>query len=347
MYYITPPAKNQVLVQPDGEVLHDRTIYGSERPWREKKLKNEMLANAYEGIDYSKAERLRDCGQYLRFRVYPDGEKRLDMMNSCRVRLCPMCSWRRSLKAFYNTNAVCMELARFNEYRYIMLTLTVRNCTGDALSSQIDALFEAFNRFMGYAAVKKSVKGWMRSLEVTHNVNRESEWFDTYHPHFHLLLCVPKSYFSGKYYIAQKRWAELWQKAARLEYTPSIDVRAIKHSAKHGLVDALDADDLKMLAIADACGEVTKYAVKDADYIIPDDWDLTTETVAVLDQALANRRLIAFGGIMKKIRALLQLEDEDAGDLVNVGEEPARDEVYKLVKYFWYSGARDYYSMKE
>ena len=50
---------------------------------------------------------------------------------------------------------------------------------------------------------------------------------------------------------------------------------------------------------------------------------------------------------MKKIRALLQLEDEDTGDLVNVGDEPARDEVYKLVKYFWYSGARDYYSMKE
>lgn len=44
------------------------------------------------------------------------------------------------------------------------------------------------------------------------------------HPHLHVLLLVPASYF-GKGYIKQTRWREWWMESARLDYAPVVDVR--------------------------------------------------------------------------------------------------------------------------
>ena len=39
--------------------------------------------------------------------------------------------------------------------------------------------------------------GYIRKLEITYNSK------DTYHPHYHVLICVDKSYFRGKIYKTQ------------------------------------------------------------------------------------------------------------------------------------------------
>lgn len=337
MNYNTIGAKNQAENLP--LVLDDYDGSGRRQPWAEKKMQNENLARAYLALDVKKADRLLDCGTYLRYKVFEDGTRKLDRLNSCRVRLCPLCAWRRSLKCFYNTDTVCRALADEKDYRYIMLTLTVKNCTGDDLSSTIDFLFTAWNRFIQITAIKSVVCGWMRTLEVTHNTNKSSPAYDTYHPHFHVLLCVAPSYFK-KRYISRDKWAAMWKKAARLDYEPQVDVRVIKRSMKDGVVDALRDD--KTAAIAAAAAEVSKYATKPEDYIIPNDWDLTVDAVATLDQALANRRLIAYGGIMREKKKQLQLEDEETGSLINVDQTEDKEGIYRLVEYFWFSGAREY-----
>ena len=73
------------------------------------------------------------------------------------------------------------------------------------------------------------------------------------HPHFHVLLLVPPSYF-GKNYVKQLTWQQQWQMAMRLDYPPVIDVRAAKSKKRSG---GSAIDDSKAAAV-----EAAKYASK-------------------------------------------------------------------------------------
>ena len=311
--------------------LTDRSTTGRERPWRAKKMANELLAAAYDQVDPRKAARLRDCAKVLSFRRYSDGKLRLQSMNSCRVRLCPMCSWRRSLKTYYTVQAIMKEtLKEGKDYAYLMLTLTVPNCAGEDLSPTIDLMMKSWHRLFRIPDVDKAVKGWYRGMEVTHNTQYGTKNFDTYHPHFHVLIAVNKSYFTSRDYLSQARWTAAWQQALQVDYTPIVDVRRIKGD------------------LFRAVAEVAKYACKESDYIIPDDWDLTVDTVRLLDTALANRRFVAYGKEFRRIKHKLGLEDEETGSLVDVGEpdEIGKEDIYEIVHYFWYSGYRQYYAVE-
>ena len=317
------------------EVLMDKSSTGRERPWREKKVANENLAAVYDVVNTSKAARLRDCANFLTFSVLEDGSKKLKRMSSCRVRLCPLCTWRRSLKVMANTTQILKEMS--GKYEFIMLTLTQRNCSGADLSQTIDDMMAAWQRYSQRQAFRKAVKGWYRGMEVTHNTDKSSPSYDTYHPHFHVILAVNKSYFKGRDYVKLDEWKQMWCDALRLDYLPSVRVERIRRRGKRQDVDPTVEDIIK--AVAETC----KYTVEDEDYIVPTDWDLTVDAVRTLDAALADRRLIAFGGIMKELHKQLNLDDEENGDLINVDPEDSaaaptdREEVY-----FWHTGYRQY-----
>lgn len=311
-------------------------------------MANELLSIAYESINRSKSERLKACGKVLTFTVdRQTGQKVLTNAESCRVRLCPLCSWRRSLKNFWNTIKIVRWL-KANESRqevgkhsYIFITLTVKNCRGDALSATIDDLFAAVKRLYERKEIKKAFRGMVRNLEITHNVNPVSKDYDTFHPHFHMIAAVRPSYFASKDYLSKKRIAEIWKESLRVDYDPVVDVRRVKARSDTGS----DPDDC---GAAQAVAECSKYAAKAADYIIPDDWDLTVETVRVLDAALDRRRLINYSGIFREVKQLLSLEDAEDGDLVKVGDEmPKLSEDTYTETYWWYSGYRQYYRIEK
>jgi plasmid rolling circle replication initiator protein Rep len=308
------------------EILTDESDNGRERPWREKKMANEKLSKAYDEVDETKAERLCNCGNLLQFKVNEDGVKKLHMMNSCRVRLCPMCAWRRSLKVYHNTNKIMTGIESEKEYGYIMLTLTVRNCTGEELSETITDMMKGWQRFIQTKAFRKAVKGTYRGLEITHNVTKGDPYYDTYHPHYHCVLVVDKYYFGNKsQYLNKTEWQQMWRKAMRLDYDPVIDVKRVIGST------------------ADAVSEVAKYSVKDEEYLIPDDWGLTVDTVRILDSSLHKRRFVSYGGKMKEWHKRLNLEDESDGDLINVGEDDSTDKRDgHLHTYVWNTGYNQY-----
>ena len=140
-----------------------------------------------------------------------------------------MCNWRRSLKIAYQNKRVVETVNQRENVQWLFLTLTVKNTTSESLSETISGMFEGFNRLTKYKAFKTSVKGFFRALEVTKNRDAESEAFGTYHPHFHVLLCVPASYFKKKeYYITQNEWTSLWKKAMKLDYTPVVHIQKSK-----------------------------------------------------------------------------------------------------------------------
>lgn len=299
------------------ETLTDRSATGRERPWREHKVHNEYLAMAYDEVDPAKAIRLRDCATSLSFDVTSDGGKRLATANFCRVRLCPMCQWRRSLKTFNQAMEVLQALG--DKWHYVFLTLTVRNCQPEELDATMALVLSGWNRLSQTKEYKAAVQGHMRTLEVTHNLVD-----DTYHPHIHALLAVRPSYFKHKTYIKQDRWTELWRRSARLDYTPIIHVQRCKGTSP------------------EAIAEAAKYAVKVGDYLIPDDWQLTIETVRLLDKVLANRRFVAWGGIMADVRRQLRLDDTEDGDLVHVDKDQDKPDKAHRVYYSWASGYNQY-----
>ena len=319
------------------EVLKDITKSGKERPWREKKLKTIELANSYYRLGNKKYYRIRECGTYLEYRRYLETQElRLNRSNFCKVRLCPMCSWRRSLKIFGQTSKVMNKALEEKEYRFLFLTLTCKNVHGEDLSNQIDDLFSAFRKMTRRKIFNQAVKGWFRALEITHNIDKISKNYDTYHPHFHMVLMVNKSYFDdSKLYISHEKWVELWKSCMNIDYEPFVNIKAFKSGTKE--------ETEKSVA------EVAKYTVKDDDLIIKDengqvDEELTDDAVFILDRALANRRLVAFGGKLREIQQELKLDDMENGDLINTdNEEELRDDLkYVIESYHWKVGYNQY-----
>lgn len=292
------------------QVLADKSASGKTRNWALHKLHSGYISLAYEEVDVKKSERMKDCANWLSFHRKEDGSMKLHDARFCRVRLCPICQWRRSLKTFAQMSQV-LDVAKADGYQFIFLTLTMRNCSAEELSEELTHILLSFNRLMKYKDVQKVVKGFYRGCEVTHNVRT-----DEYHPHIHAILAVKSTYFTGSYYLSQEKWTDFWKRALQVEYTPIVDVRRCRGGSK---------------AIAEAC----KYAVKPSDILNFDDWDMTVETLRVLDKALEKRRFVGLGGILKEIHKSLHLDDMEEGDLVHVENEAQSEATEEEVIYFW------------
>lgn len=371
--------KKYILDEETGEVLEilsDKSSTGKERPWRTHKVENQTVEECYRRLangsgssecEYweKRADRLHDCGVHLWFNVYSDGNggemMKVKHAESCRVRLCPLCTWRRSIKIQTHTRKILESMQAEKEYEYILVTLTVPNVTGAELSNKISDMMKAWNRFAGYKVFDKAVKGWYRGLEVTHNLQKykfkyikrngkkqrvtlvddngrpiPNPFYDTYHPHFHCIFAVDKNnYFNGRDYIKRDEWLAMWQKAMKDPTITQVDVRKVKPK-KTDNTGACFAD-----TIITAVCEVAKYTVKSGDYVLPWDWDMSCKSVEVLDKALANRRLVAYGGVMKDWHKKLNLDDEIDGDLIEDGETP-NGEVIREVCAFWNVGYQQY-----
>jgi len=325
MNFIKPEKFGQVSKHTN---LSDPRPDGTERPWKEKKVKTVELSESFGRLgEQTRSERIRACGTFLEFLATADGDsvqKILKRANFCKCRLCPMCQWRRSLQLAFVLSSV-MDAVE-NEYerlRPVFLTLTVRNCLSTAadLKSTLDMIFNGWNRFLQVKRTKAAVEGWFRAFEVTYNSEA-----DTFHPHLHAVVFVDKKYFS-KGYIKTAEWVQLWRFACRLDYDPICDIRRVRN-------DKARRKDIN---------EVSKYTVKDTDFITNNDM-LTDRLVAVLNRVLRGRRLNAFGGVMKQLVAKLKFVKDADDDLVHVGDGTIREDVEAFIlRYFWHFGRKNYF----
>nr|ABI98668.1 Rep protein [Paenibacillus popilliae] len=287
-----------------GEQLVDLSSTGKIKPWIGHKSATMLLSESFYRLGkLNKAESVLYCGTRLKFACCPEGHyKRLKWASFCRVRLCPMCGWRRSLKVAHQVKRVAHTAMESANLRWVFLTLTVRNVSGDKLSDEMDHLTKSFRRFFQRKRLKKIVLGFFRGLEVTYNKDK-----DTYHPHYHVLLAVTPSYFDGKSYIKKSEWSELWRDAARLDYDPIVDVRVVKDGRRlekeQGILVEKGYIDPGIIS------EMSKYTVKAADYLVEDDVELTDKVVSTLERALLGRRLFAFGGMLKDVYEWLKNQD--------------------------------------
>ena len=298
-----------------GEILKDYSSTGKERPWKLHKQENLQLVKIYKTarekninlITDSRLFDLEHCADTLLFAENAEGKKKLKSANFCRLRLCPMCQCRRSLKMFGQVQTITDKiLERDKSTRFLFATFTVKNVDAENLETCINILNNKFlylvSRNKTFAPAKKlkqNLLGYLKAVEVTYNTKDK-----TYHPHLHVIFAVKSTFFKNKQnYMTKKEWIELWQQALGVDYKPQTDIRAIKSGT------------------AKAVAEVAKYPVKTAPILsLPD--DEAVEVLKTLTLSLHKKRFVAYGGIFKTIKQELKLTDvETDKDLVNVDTE--------------------------
>lgn len=350
-------------------VLSDvRESDGKERPWQDKKERSLKMADAFQeaGLE-KKAARMCTCGNVLVFNKEQSGIK-LAYAQFCQVRLCPMCTWRRSLKIATQNKQIVEVANERHRLRWIFLTLTIKNVEGHELKATLNHLTQSWNRFMGYKKIEDNIKGWFRGLEITRDTHKkiskkryknnpryydsigvkagdENPNYNTYHPHFHVLMVVSPTYFK-KGYIKQAEWTSFWKKALQVDYVPIVDVRPVKaRKKKKSIFDSIYEIE-NAIEEQNAVFEVSKYPVKDTDIVDLDNIEESAEVVKVVDHAIQRVRLIAYGGLLKYIKKELGLSDAEAEDtdLIQI-DESQKDEIAEEVQQvtaYWHFGLKNY-----
>lgn len=297
------------------------------------------------------SENVDECGTYLEFHMARD-RAALHHANFCRDRLCPLCNWRRSLKVFGQVSKVMEELDKEN-YRYLFLTLTVRNVWGDELTDAVQALYDGwrvlYHDYIRVAAsartvekrLKGIVKGTFRVLEVTVSDGEYSpDWAGSFHPHLHVILAVNPSYYRRGHYLDTSEWSDIWRKACGLNYAPSVKIEAVRPKLESSADVAGMERGAKTISYAGAVAELSKYPMKDADYNRDADFgEERGQYLSWVVHALRGRRLVGMTGRFKEIAHELSLDDMENGDLVHVDpDELSPDLNYLVVKYHWRCG---------
>lgn len=256
-----------------------------EQPWDEMKARSMIISGLYRETGFDRyADRILECSRHLKFGLgYFDPATlsialKLLYADFCRVRHCAMCQWRRSVR--WQARAFQMlprALENYSKHRWLMLTLTVKNCAIEDLRATIAAMNDGFKKWAkrkGWPAI-----GWIKALEVTRSKVDESA-----HPHFHALLLVPPTYYvDSSLYRSQVQWTSGWQSVMNLDYKPIVNVKSVRN-------------------VETSIPELLKYTTKSDDLIIDAQWllDLTIQ--------MDGLRAIAPGGVLRD--ALREIGEE-------------------------------------
>ena len=318
-----------------------------DKPWDVNKALSQKIANLFEGTIRNRlASSIKACAGKLEFGWLTDsetGETRLKLKSAflCRARFCVVCQWRKSV--MWTAKFLQAMPAILRDYpiaRFLFLTLTVKNCELVELRSTVDHMNKAWQRLSqrkDFPAI-----GFVKSAEVTRNWDvyykgayqgrlggktldkwkREHKGYKAkelvlestteVHPHLHVLLMVESGYFAGKNYMNQKDWTELWQSCLRINYSPIVDIRAIKPNKRWLMENPSLAPEQ---ALAGAIVETVKYSVKPAD-LVGQGTEADQQWLLNLVKELENTRAIALGGVFRKYLSEKELEDPSKEDLL-------------------------------
>lgn len=252
------------------------------------KFRTDKFYKLIEDLPYffTRVEKMKSCGDYIAL----DEEGKIAQASFCRLRFCPMCQRRRSLRMFSDVIQI-FELLKPKNYQYLHLILTVPNVSGENLSKTIDKILLSSSRLWckrtdkhiksllfdekllkNREKVARAFKGVLRCLEVSYNENTNS-----FHPHLHCLVAVNKSYFSGRSYIKTEEISSIWASLNKVPF-------AICHIRK---VDNSGA----------AVAEIAKYCVKPFEAT---ETARAAEALQTIFSNLHNRRLVQTYGVIKQ-----------------------------------------------
>lgn len=326
-----------------------------DRAWDKHKAASEDVAEAYMRLAVSRVDccghmvseteadarmfkvgrHMQYCATSLEFAETDDGLK-LTHAQFCRKKECPECAWRRSMRWKRRMwEALPKIVEACPEGRWLFLTLTIRNCDLQELRKPtLQTMNRGWNRLLKREDCS-GVLGYLRTTEITRGKDNSA------HPHFHALLLVKPSMLTGRGYVPQKRWTEMWRECCGLDYDPIVDIRTVKER-NAGKTD--DTPEGVSCGLARAVKEVVKYTTKEGMNVGKktevDRWYYE------LMKQLHGAHLISSGGMLKDVLKITK-RDED-GEETNdelIGakdkEEEKRD-VSALHGFKWHKDIRRY-----
>lgn len=241
--------------------------------YTEKKKRNQSLIHLIDSnISSSGVERVNNCGTYIEF--YADTtleNKKIKKANFCGNRFCPMCRWRKARKDALQVAILMQYLKQEKGLEFVMMTLTAPNVPGENLKNEITRYNKNFKKLMKRKEFEKISFGYMRKLEVTYNQERND-----FHPHFHVIIAVKKSYFHKQDYISKQRLLVMWQNVMNDDTITQVDIRKINASNQS------------------AISEIAKYTAKDSDYM------KSQEVFDYFYKALKRRQSVTYAGAFKE-----------------------------------------------
>lgn len=222
-----------------------------------------------------------------------------------------MCAWRQSKKDALKISVMMEHMKKELNLDFIFLTLTAPNVKAENLNEEIKKYNKSFKKLSERKEFKKISRGYVRKLEITYNEERND-----YHPHFHVIVVVNKSYFKSRDYLSKKKFLKLWQECMNDDSISQVDVRRI------------DMNDKKSVL------EIAKYGAKDSEYMHSQD------VFDTFYKALKGKQIITYSGLFKEL-----LKAYKDGLLDEYKELDLTEYVYKIC-YSWNYKYKNYIQME-
>lgn len=274
-------AKNQVLKTYEEFLKKDNKRKQSNLEL--SRIASELVENEKINLTKKRVKAIVECGTYLQYATDKKIEnRRLFTANFCKNRYCPICSKNKSLKDARDVKIITEYLRK--DFEFLFATLTAPNCEQTKLKDEITKYNKALAK-MFKDEKYNFIHGYIRKLEITYNNDLSSKSYGTFHPHFHLLIAVDKSYF-GRKYLSKQVWLEDWRKAMNDSSITQIDIKKVSLGRKNNI-------DKSIL-------ELTKYITKDFDFYSEID------VFENFYKGSKGKQMFAFSGIFREAKKKLK-----------------------------------------
>ena len=270
------------------------------KPTQKKMMMNDFI-NFMEDKPL-KLDRLKECGNFIKFQSSEDKTKfMLSGGNFCNNRFCPFCSWLKAKRTAFELLELIKVVEYTEKFAFLFITLTAPNVPKEKLREEIEEFNVSFKRLFQTKEFKVFNKGLIRKLEITYNEER-----DDYHPHFHLVVAVNKSYFTSRNYMSKKRLLELWQRAKRDTSITQVDIKPCR------------MDTVKQVM------ELATYSAKQGDLY------KSKEIFDGFYEGLFRKKLLVYNGIFKEYKKKIEVGEIDPAEVIELNQllEEATKEFY-------------------
>jgi len=254
-----------------------------------KKKKNlELVELMKSKLSEKGIERMKECSTFNQFITTKNKEnKKMIASNPCKNRFCPICTYRKARRDSLMISVLMKAIQEEKNQEFLFLTLTTPNVKSNELKAEIDRFNQSFKKMFSRKIIKKSIKGYVRKLELTYNKER-----DDYNPHFHVILSVNKSYFTDSdYYISQEKWLNMWRECTGLNGVTEKGTDEITQLHITKVRNGVGKNSK-----GSAINEIAKYSAKDSDML------LSEKVFDIFYENLKGRQLLTFNGLFKEYK---------------------------------------------
>lgn len=249
-------------------------------------LKNSEVANATART----LDVVKSCGDVVKYAIAYEGDmksvkhKKLLYTETCGNRWCLRCMQRKALSDALEIYTLANYLYTEKNYRFLFITLTAPNCSGDDLRDTISQFNKGIDRLFKREPYRSDFKAWITKVETTYNVKRKD-----YHPHLHVLVAVDKRYLKDSdRFVSNDRLRKDWRDVFGDDTITQVDIKKASGRTKKK----------RMKSVL----ELAKYTAKPSHYL------RDQKVFDTFFDAMKNRQALRFCGEFSELHKMYDLD---------------------------------------